>query len=80
MAVRDTPPVPRNLIIDMETGLTLNLPAEYQLFPGWWVKRPDLYKQLCDARRAHGVTCLDFADSRFMPGADDDGEKHDGLG
>lgn len=42
-----------------EIGLALNIPAENQLWPGWWKSKPDIYKRLQELRSQHGITVQD---------------------
>ena len=50
---------PENPVWDMETGLSLNVPAQMQLWPGWWNQKPDLYALLQEKRKAAGVVVQD---------------------
>lgn len=56
--------VPENVSIDWETGLALNIPAEQQLYPGWWITEPEKYAALLEARAAAGV---EVEDALYVP-------------
>ena len=57
--MRDPFDVPDLVAFDLELGLSLNLRAQDQEWPGWWVDQPERYEALKAAREAAGLETPD---------------------
>ena len=57
--MRDPFDVPDLVAFDLELGLSLNLRAQDQEWPGWWVDQPERYEALKAAREAAGLVTPD---------------------
>lgn len=58
--------VPDEVLIDIGTGLALNIPAAYQEYPGWWADQPERYTALRNAREVAGITIEDFPNGEIV--------------
>lgn len=61
-------PVPEKVVWGPQTGLGLNIPAAFQLYPGWWNVETAKYALLKVERERAGITGInDFPNGEDKP-------------
>lgn len=52
-------PVPDEVMVDLVTGYAINIPAEKQLPPQWWLSDPATVPRFIEMRKHYGIELTD---------------------
>ena len=56
--------IPDEVILDLASGLAVNIPAINQGDPFWWEDQPDVLDRIMKTRERLGIVIEDFPDGR----------------